>query len=165
MTEENRVLLEEVITHNLTKSRESTDADEAKVYFNRAMEAIDKEINLDKVDCAYTESQGKLELEREKYENIELKKISLENQKVDIEQQKFDQSIIDREEDNKFRLSESTKTWIFRGVELGLMFGVGKYIDYKCNSRLSKKIMAWEKEETFTSTPGKSLKGMFRFGK
>ena len=64
MIEENRKLLEDVITKKLQNALDAeAGSDEEKKFFDQAMTAVDKQINLDKVDCTYQENYDKNETE------------------------------------------------------------------------------------------------------
>lgn len=173
MNETNRELLDQVINQNLTNALEANGgSEEAKAYFRQAMDAIDRQINLNKVDCAYQENYEKLEAEKSRIEEIEKAKLELENQKLEIERQKIelekgknDFELRNREQDEIFRDEEARNTMIFRGVEIVCGCIVAPVIAYSLNRGLSKVIMRWEEGNTFTTTPGKALRGMFQFKK
>lgn len=173
MNETNRELLDQVIERNLSNALNSTEgSDEAKAYFRQAMDAIDRQINLNKVDCAYQESYDKLEADKNRVEEVEKAKIEIEKRKLEVEQKKIEieneKTEIERsnrEQDDKFKEQEARTTMIFRGVEIVCSCIISPVICYGLNRGLSKVIMRWEEGNTFTTTPGKSLRGMFQFKK
>ena len=173
MNETNRELLDQVINQNLSNALNAGEgSEEAKAYFRQAMDAIDRQINLNKVDCAYQESYDKLEAEKSRIDEIEKEKIAIEKQKLEIEERKIEieneKSEIDkqnREQDEKFKAEEARNNLILRGVEIACGVIVTPIISYALNRGLSKVIMRWEEGNTFTTTPGKSLRGMFQFKK
>lgn len=173
MNETNRDLLDQVINQNLTDALDAAKgSDEAKAYFRQAMDAIDRQINLNKVDCAYQENYEKLEAEKGRIEEIEKPKIELEKQKLEIEQKKNEIEkarnefeMLNREQDEKFRDKEARNAMIFKGVEIVCGCIVAPVLGYTLNRGLSKVIMRWEEGNTFTTTPGKALRGMFQFRK
>ena len=173
MNETNRELLDQVINKTLSNALEAEEgSEEAKAYFRQAMDAIDRQINLNKVDCAYQESYDKLEAEKSRIDEVEKEKIAIEKQKLEIEEQKIaiekEKSEIDnlnREQDERFKEEEARNNLILRGIEIACCVIVTPIISYALNRGLSKVIMRWEEGNTFTTTPGKSLRGMFQFKK
>lgn len=171
MNESNRELLDRVINQTLSNALEAEEgSEEGKAYFRQAMDAIDRQINLNKVDCAYQESYDKLEAEKARLDEIEKEKIDIEKQKLEIERakieiekskSKFEQGCKDRED--VFRVEEARNTMIFKGIEIVCGCVITPIIGYGLNRGLSKVIMRWEEGNTFTTTPGKSLRGMFQF--
>ena len=166
MNETNRELLDQVINQNLSNALNADEgSEEAKAYFRQAMDAIDRQINLNKVDCAYQESYDKLEAEKSRIDEIEKEKIAIEKQKLEIENEKSEIDKQNREQDEKFKAEEARNNLILRGVEIACGVIVTPIISYALNRGLSKVIMRWEEGNTFTTTPGKSLRGMFQFKK
>lgn len=173
MNESNRDLLDQVINQNLTEALNAKGgSEEAKTYFRQAMDAIDRQINLNKVDCTYQENYDKLESETKRLEEIDKAKLDIESQKmeierqeIEIEKQKIELERLNRDRDDQFRNEDTRNAMIFRCIELGCSCLIAPIVGYCVNRKLSKVIMRWEEGNTFITTPGKSLKGMFKFGK
>ena len=166
MNETNRELLDQVINQNLSNALNAEEgSEEAKAYFRQAMDAIDRQINLNKVDCAYQESYDKLEAEKSRIDEVEKEKLEIEERKIEIENEKSEIDKQNREQDEKFKAEEARNNLILRGVEIACGVIVTPIISYALNRGLSKVIMRWEEGNTFTTTPGKSLRGMFQFKK
>ena len=68
MNYENKQLLDEVIQDRLVKAQ-GADADAAKVAFGQAMEAIDRQIELSKVEASHDEQLEKQELAKKEARN------------------------------------------------------------------------------------------------
>ncbi len=173
MNESNRELLDQVINTSLNNALQAeAGSDESKAYFRQAMDAIDRQINLNKVDCAYQESYDKLEAERSRIDEVEKQKIEIENQKleverekIEIEKQKNEIEKLNCEQEDKFRTEEARNNMIFKGIEIVCGCIVAPMVGYGVNRGLSKLIMRWEDGSTFVTTPGKALRGMFQFKK
>lgn len=169
MIEENRKLLEDVITKKLQNALDAeSGSDEEKKFFDQAMTAVDKQINLDKVDCTYQENYDKNETENRKLEaetNSNNEKLSFEKEKFELEKSKADREQVIQDRDETYRSEEARNSIIIRGVEIACSCIVGPIIGYGINRGLSKLIMRWEEGNTFTTTPGKTLRGMFQFKK
>lgn len=185
MNDANRDLLDQVISESLSNVLNAEgDSEEAKTYFRQAMDAIDRQINLNKVDCAYQESYDRLEGEKLRIEEVEKAKIEIEKQKLELENSKteFEKSKLEleaarieierektdfdrccKEQEDITKEKEVRNDMIFRGIEIVCGCIVAPLIGYGLNRGLSKVIMRWEEGNTFTTTPGKSLKGLFQF--
>ena len=169
MIEENRKLLEDVIAKKLQNALDAeAGSDEEKKFFDHAMTPVDKQINLDKVDCAEQENQDKNETENRKLEaetNLNNEKFELEKEKFELEKSKAEREQVIQDRDEAFRGKDARNTIIIRGAEIACSCIIGPIIGYRINRALSKLIMRWEEGNTFTTTPGKTLRGMFQFKK
>lgn len=110
MNTENRELLEKVIKMKLEESLEEGHEDS----FEEAMAAIDRQIELDKVDN------------------------DKKNEKV-----------------NK----------LIKGVEIGTAVLIVPIIEVACKQKYARMICEFEKNDIFTTTPGRALNGLFKFKK
>ena len=124
MNDENKELLERVIHDRLeTALGSDTESDDAKLAYKEAMDAIDRQIEMDKV------------------------KASREDQ-------------INKEEARK---KEAKMERIFRWIELGCVVLVTPIIAAIIDNRFADKVMRFETNDSFTSTPGKSrISSIFR---
>lgn len=169
MIEKNRQLLEDVITKKLQNALDAVaGSDEEKKFFDQAMTAVDKQINLDKVDCTYQESYDKNEIENRKLDaetNLNNEKLNFEKEKFELEKSKADREQVIQDRDEVFRNEDARNAIIIRGVEIACSCVIAPIIGYGINRGLSKLIMRWEEGNTFTTTPGKTLRGMFQFKK
>lgn len=162
MIEENRKLLEDVITKKLQNALDAeAGSDEEKKFFDQAMTAVDKQINLDKVDCTYQENYDKNETENRKLEA----ETNLNKEKFELEKSKAEREQVIQDRDEAFRDKDARNTIIIRGIEVACSCVISPIIGYGINRGLSKLIMRWEEGNTFTTTPGKTLRGMFQFKK
>lgn len=67
--------------------------------------------------------------------------------------------------EEEFREKESKRNMIFRCVEIAGTLVIIPVVTYVTNKALIKDIGTIEQMETFTSTPGRALSKMFKFGK
>ena len=188
MNEANRELLEQVVEKRLTDVLASDlGTDEEKIAFKEAMEAIDREITLRKLDDSYysdTESRG---LEKEKFEASRNEKTALmefereklevsKNEKValmEFEEKKLgfsnDEQVARRElderkltNDEEHRKKESKRAfWIAIGTIVGTI--AAPAVGYLTKKSFAKMICTFEKDYTFTTSAGRSLGSFFRF--
>lgn len=147
---ENIKLLEDVIKNRLEIAEDDVESEESKRAFKEAMEAIDKMIQLEKLEVSKLEVENKERLEREK---LEVSKLEAEN-KERLEREKFEKS-------NK----EQKKNDILRIVEV-VAVPVGLFtLDCLFKRYYMRSVCNFEKDYTFTTTPGKSISGLFKFKK
>lgn len=158
MDNDNRGLLTEVIAKNLNCTLNAEQgSEEEKTAFRHAMEAIDRESRLSKDDDTFSESTSKLDAEREKIQ-LEKERIQLEKEKIEFEKQH-------RIKEDEFKRKEARNTWIFRAIEIGVIYAAAPLLDSTLKKGFAKMCMVWERDNTFTSTPGRSIKDFFRFKK
>ena len=145
MDEKNRELLGKVINNRLEQalSKSGEAAEESKLAFKEAMDAVSKQIELDKIEAAHAEHEEKMNMERVKLNNEESKTI--------------------REE--SFKAEEAKRD---RWVQIGL-FAAGLFasplIEVACKKSYAKLLCEFEKDYTFTTSAGRSLSGLFKFKK
>lgn len=126
MDERNEELLCEVIENRLMTTLDSdAGGEEAKKTFDEAMQAIDRSIELTKLENSVNEQLRK-----------------------EIDSRK-----------------ESKKDRIIKIVEIGCAAVVGPMIGFALNKSYAKMICGFEKDYTFTTTPGRTLSQLFRFKK
>lgn len=136
MDARNRDLLAEVIEDRLEKALSSYGDDGSDLAFKEAMDAVSKQIELDKIDASREEVEKKLKVEEEK------------NLREDSTK---------KEEAGKDRV---TQICIFAA---GLV--LGPVIEVACKRGYAKMLCEFEKDYTFTTTAGRGLSGLFRFKK
>lgn len=136
MEDYNRELLSKVIEGRLEHALDSdVEPDEAKNNFKEAMEAVDRQIELAKLDVSHEEQIKKQELEKEKQI---------------------------REEE--LRVKEAKKDRWVRIAEIATVSIVSPIIGYCIKRGFAKMICTFERTDSFTSTPGKSgISSFFRF--
>lgn len=188
MNEVNRELLERVVEKRLTDVLESDlGTDEEKIAFKEAMEAIDREITLRKLDDSYYSDSESRGLEKEKFEASRNEKTALmeferekleasKNEKtalMEFEEKKLgfsnDEQVARRElderkltNDEEHRKKESKRAfWIGIGTIVGAV--VTPVIGHYSKKSLAKMTCMFEKDYTFTTTVGKSFGSFFRF--
>ena len=148
MNEKNRKLLEKVIEKKLDESSSASSLEERDKAFRDALSAIDRSNESLKLENSKTELESKIELEKEKLEfEKECKKI----------EHKF------KVTDNDFREKEHKKNFIIRTIEVAVVPVGLCIINIISRNRFAKKICLFEKDYTFTTTPGRSLKDVFKF--
>lgn len=181
MNDSNRELLAQVVDKRLTDVLGSDlGTDEEKLAFKEAMEAIDREIALRKLDDSYySESENRC-LEKEKFEASRKEKTALmefEEKKfkttTDFEEKKLelsnDEQVARRELDEKkqnndeeHRKKESNRAfWIGIGTIAGTI--IAPIAGFCTKKAFAKMICTFEKDYTFTTSAGRSLGSLFRF--
>lgn len=129
-------LLAEVAADRLQYALECKpdDEDYDDQAFDEGITAVKAYTELMKADDAHSEELGRQELEEKKQES-----------------------------DKEFKMSESTKEKIMKGIELGCVVVITPVIGYLSNKGLAKFLCKAEQFETFTTTAGRSLGKMFKF--
>lgn len=127
---ENVYLLEQVIKDRLKVALDDLESDESKRAFKEAMEAIDRMIQIERIDVSRLELESKDRLEESK-----LNKSKEEQRKNDI-----------------LRIVEVV------AVPVGLFV-----LDCLFKRYYMRSVCNFEKDYTFTTTPGKSISGLFKF--
>lgn len=128
-------LMEEVAAEKLNYVLEHEQGDDdAEEAFDQAITAVKVYNDMVKIDDAHEEELKRQDIEKDK-----------------------------QEADKKFKMSESTKEKIMKGIELGAVVIVTPVIGYFSNKNLAKFLCKAEQFETFTSTAGRSLGKMFKF--
>ena len=148
---ENMYMLEKVIGDNLDEANAcELDSEEYKRAYKNAMGAIDRYIQIKKIESEDKELEQKRLLEERKLEDAKSefeKKLILENAK--IEASKEDQKI------NR----------IIRIVEVAAIPAGLFVLDCLFKRYYMKQVCNFEKDYTFTTTPGRSISGLFKFKK
>lgn len=136
MAKLNMELLDEVIENRLEQVRiPGDDSEENKLAFKEAMEALNKKIELERIQTSHQEQLMKMEMEKER---------NLREETVKVEESKKDR-------------------WIQIGLFLGGALLV-PIVDYIRTDSHMKKLCNFEKDYTFTTSPGRSLAtSLFRF--
>lgn len=144
MEDKNRKLLEEVIQERLTRVQIAEPGNEDdKQAFKEAMEALNKKIELDKLEASHDEQVEKLKIENERLMTEREKNLRDEAAK--------------KEEAKKDRL-----------VQIGLFLAgltLGELVDYLKKMKYAKHICEFEKDYTFTTHAGRRLSDLFQFKK
>ena len=125
-------LLEEVILDRLDVALDDREPEESKKAFKEAMEAIDRKIQIEKINVS---------------------KLELEN-KEKLEESKFNKSKEEQRKNDILKLIEIV------AVPVGLLM-----LDYAFKRSFMKTVCNFEKDYTFTTTPGKSISQLFKFKK
>ena len=176
MNDTNRTLLEEVIEDRLTEVKNcNTDDENSKQYFKEAMEAVAKQIEIDKIDASYQEQAEKLDVEKdklaadkEKFEATQKERereLELEKEKLKVEREKLEADKEKHQKELEAKADEGNKD---RLVQIGIFVGglvVGKCIDYAFERAHVTRICHFEKDYTFTTSPGRALGKLFKFKK
>lgn len=135
MENENRVLLSRVINDRLEASLNPIiGSDEAKQAFKDAMEALDKQIEFDKIDVSHEEQVAKMKMEEEK---------NLRDEAANEE---------------KLRKDRMIQIGIFAA---GLI--ATPIIEVVTKTIYANKICRLEQFETFTTSAGRGISSWFRF--
>ena len=144
MEDKNRELLESVIEDRLRRAQLSDPDNEGdKQVFKEAIEALKMKVELEKIDASHQE---------------QLEKLKIENERLKVECEK-------NLRDEAAKKTEAKKD---RWVQIGI-FGAGlivaPIIEHISKKGFARYICEFEKDYTFTTSPGRSLSGLFRFKK
>lgn len=144
MEDKNRELLESVIEDRLRRAQLSDPDNEGdKQVFKEAIEALKMKVELEKIDASHQE---------------QLEKLKIENERLKVENEK-------NLRDEAAKKSEAKKD---RWVQIGI-FGAGlivaPIIEHISKKGFARYICEFEKDYTFTTSPGRSLASIFRFKK
>lgn len=136
MEDKNRELLSKVIEERLERALDSdATPEDAKTNFKEAMDAVDRQIELTKLDASHEEQIKKQELEKEK-----------------------------QIRDEELRVKEARKDRWIRIGEIAAVSIISPIIGYCVKRSFAKMICTFEKTDSFTMTPGKSgISSFFRF--
>lgn len=141
MNEKNRELLEKVIESRLKDAKTLSNSEERDKALRDAMAAVDRSNRLTELDISKKEHEERLNFDKESKEKDYI------NRKVEI--------LVREKEDKKNR--------IIRIIEVAAVPVSICIINIISRNRFAKKICNFEKDYTFTTTPGRSLKDVFRF--
>lgn len=169
MNEENTKLLDEVIEKRLNQALNSSINDEGvNVAFKQAMDAIDRRLELYKIDAANEQALKKQELAEQEVDNKQdLAERELENKQELLEQERRKQDLAEEELLKKQERAEREAkiNSMIRVAELVVITLAVPVIQHRCNMRYAKVLCNFEKDYTFTTTAGRSLSRLFRFSK
>lgn len=168
MNEENKKLLDEVIKNRLKQASNSKAEDEGvNIAFKQAMDAIDRQLELSKIDDSYEQANKKQELaEQEVTKKYELAEQELEKKQKQLEQEAKKLELAEEELRKKQELAkqEAKIGWIIRIVEIVGGTVVVSWLNYRHNMKLAERLCNFEKDYTFTTSAGRSLSRCFKFG-
>ena len=134
MKDENRELLDNLITDRLSGAIHASEDDKRRTLFEEAMKATDRRIEMDRIEADKQENAQKRDQER---------------------------YLAAREECLKAR--DSKWNFILDCVKVGTALVVAPVIEAGVKVVYAKIICAFEEEDYFKKTAGKSLSGLFRF--
>lgn len=185
MNKENKMLLEEVIGKKLEYALSIGEgSEESNKAFDQLMKAIDRSNEISKNDDTYEDRMKSLELEKLKIENDKLKieydklirmeQIDNEKFKTKIENEKIYNdnenriAEIKNEKEVKLAQLQISKWDIIKGIgisilEIAAISIVAPALERKFKLNFAKDCMTWEDTHTFTTTPGRNVKDIFRF--
>lgn len=169
MSDEIKNLLDKVIENRLNQVATSKAEDEGvNVAFKQAMDAIDRQLELSKIDDSYEQNLKKQELaEQDVTKKYELAEQELQKRQEQLEQEAKKQELAEQELIKKQELArqEAKINWIIRCIELGLITIVVPWMQYRHNKNFATMMCNFEKDYTFTTSAGRSLSRLFKFGK
>lgn len=141
MEKHNKELLDEVTKKYLEAALESdANSEEGAAAFKQAMAAVDRQVEVTKIEAASKEQEQKQQLAEA--ELAAKKEMAKE----------------DRTQNKWLKILEIGATAVIVTV-------VRAVCDHVSNDRYMEKICNFEKDYTFTTTPGKATSRMFKFGK
>lgn len=169
MENQERDLLQEVIETKLNTALNATTDEVKEQAFKDAMQAVDRGNERQKSYDSYVEQQNKLDLENNKLE--------LDKEKLELEKAKFDYTkMLDERESRKLELEiekfefekekskkeaaakkdDNKRTIIIKAIELGVPI-VTIFVKFILDRKNVKLIANFEQDNTWTTTPGRSL--------
>lgn len=135
MNERNRELLDRVIENRLNEVlHPNAGSDEDKNTFKEAMDALNKKIELEKIETSHQEQIKKMEMEKERNHRDEIVKIEEARRDRIVQIGLFVGGAV---------LSPMIERWIKTGY--------------------AKMLCEFEKDYTFTTSAGRALSSLFRF--
>lgn len=169
MNDENKQLLDKVIKNRLEQALKSKAEDEGvNIAFKQAMDAIDRRLELSKIDDSYEQTRIKQELaDEETHKKLELAEQELKHKQKLLDQEIKKQKLAEQELLNKQELAakEAKISWMIRVAELAAVTLIVPIMQHRCNMRYAKTMCNFEKDYTFTTTAGRSMSRLFKFGK
>lgn len=167
MNETNRELLEQVVEKRLREVlKTDSETEDGRAAFKEAMDAVDRTLNMTKIDNSFTDSLNQLNLERTKAKDSRddmVTRREMETKKHELEAFRFDLETKRQESDDYFRKKEARRNFWIRVAEIGAATVVAPVIGYGLKKGFAKIICTFEKDYTFTTSAGRSLGGLFRF--
>ena len=167
MNEENKALLDEVIADRLEQALQLKAEDEGfNVVFKQAMDAIDRQLELSKIEASNEQALRKQELaEEEMRRKYDLAEEELQKKQEQLEQEARRQEQAELELIKKQERAEREVKigWMLKAAELGLLVVVVPIIRYSTNKGYAKLLCNFEKDYTFTTSGGRSLSRLFKF--
>lgn len=149
MNTETKELLEKVVTQRLNEALEcDVESEEGKRAFKEAMEAISKCIELEKIESAEEAQLYNRDLERMKVESAEEAK----DKDRELEREKIEMS----------KKEQNQNKWI-KFIEVAAIPVGITLLNFALNRYYIRTICNFEKDYTFTTSPGKGISGLFRF--
>ena len=82
-----------------------------------------------------------------------------------IELKKLTDARQDKLREEEIKKAESKKSFIVHCAEIGVGVVLAPVVDFFCKRALAKLCIAFEEHGSFTTMPGRSLSGLFRFKK
>lgn len=157
--EKTNELLYEVINNRLEQVLYRGDDEDEKATFKEAMEAYGQHLELLKIENALKKNEQEFELKKTEVENerlaaekeLEVRKLEAENAKIEAEKEL------------KFKKKEAIANSVIKAVEIVGVIVVAPMIGYASKKAFAQMLCLFEKDYTFTTIPGRSLSGLFRF--
>lgn len=163
MNENNRDLLAEVIENRLVKVLNCTDADEEKVLFKEAMEAVDKQCVIDRNDNSVFEREDRIAIEESKLK-MEMEKLELDKAKFELSKKEFDLNVEKFKEDCKQRIREEEDKKSMFNKETIINIGtfaagliLAPTIDYIFKTAHIIRVTDYEKEGIYSTSPARAV--------
>lgn len=171
MNDTNRGLLDQVVEKRLTYVLEyDLGTDEGKLAFKEAMEAIDREISLRKLDDTFYEESQKRGFEEEKFKKSLDEKTALlafEEKKLELatEEQVARRGMDEKKQtdDESYRRKESKRNFWIEILKVTGICVASPIVGYLTKKSFAKMVCTFEKDYTFTTSAGRSLGGLFKF--
>lgn len=134
MEDASRKLLDEVLSDRLQCALSAEDEEHRSTAFRQAMEAAEKQIELDKVDTTYWQHSENLEKEKEEYL-----------------------------QEAEFKKDESEKNRKVQFITFTAGLVITPIVEVICKTIYANKICKLEQFETFTTSAGRGISSWFRF--
>lgn len=180
MEKQNKQLLDEVIKFRL--ERVLTETKDEGQSFDEAMKAIDRKIEIAKIESANNKTESELEAKQREFEEeirrtereLELKtqELALKEREIEVKRQsvqtdmwKVDVEASTAEAELEARRKESRRNMVIKIIEIGGIIILAPIIEGKIKTSFAKLMCDFERDYTFTTTAGRSLSGLFKFKK
>lgn len=162
MRQDNRDLLEDVMTSRLSEAIDGENEDVRSTAFKDGMNAADRLIALGKNDDAFQEHEEKLAFEREKLDQ-EKEKLAYERQKLEQERLFQEAQLIEAKKKEKWARWIGLGGTVLTGVASIVLPMVLDKSDKKFKKEFANDCFKYETEGVIpTSTPTKSTRDFLR---
>jgi hypothetical protein len=153
-------LLYKVINNRLDQAVHGCDNDkENTIIFKEAIEAYKQHLELLKIENARIKAEQEFEIKQIEVENAKIKT----EKELDVKKMEAENAKIQAENELKLKRKEGIRDSVIKTVEIVGIVLVTPMIGYATKKAFAQMLCLFEKDYTFTTIPGRSLSGLFKF--